>query len=105
MRSKGVLEMKKAMMTFALLMSLSGGHIGAGHAQAGSGTAPSNPVLRAIRQNAADASENAAIYQWKRVNREVDRIVVDARRAAKAFAADASKADQVEALRKAVRDL
>lgn len=34
----------------------------------------------AIRENALEAKHNAGIYQWQRVNREVDRIVADARR-------------------------
>lgn len=61
--------------------------------------------LNTIRVNAKDASDNAGIYQWMRVNREVDRIVADARKVEKVLISDAASADALKALQKSVREL
>ena len=57
-------------------------------------------ALRALHANAVEAGENAGIYQWARVNREVDRIVADAGGVEKALGAESA-----QALQKAVREL
>ena len=69
--------MKTIAGAFALLLIVSGMSVTAGHAQ-GHNPVENSTRLRAMRKNALDAAANAGIYQWKRVNREVDRIAADA---------------------------
>lgn len=65
---------------------------------------PSIPTLRAIQGNADAARANARIYQWKRVNVEVDRIVADEHALESVGVADASLRTAVLALRSARQD-
>ena len=48
--------------------------------QAQGNTNGSAKLVRDIQENAAATASNATIYQWKRVNLEVDRIVADFRK-------------------------
>lgn len=62
-------------------------------------------ALRAIRENVQAVQHNAEIYQWMRVNLEVDRIIAAAHKVEKALVADTSQREQAEALGQAIRDL
>ncbi len=72
--------MKAIISAFALLLLLNGMQVSAGHAPGRSQGDDAVRLLRALRQNALDAGSNVGIYQWKRVNRETDRIAADARK-------------------------
>ena len=65
--------------------------------------APAMPTatLRVIEGNADAARANAHIYQWKRVNVEVDRIVAEEHALESAGTADASLRSAVLSLRSA----
>lgn len=91
--------MKKTILTLALLATIHGAGITA--SRAADAPAVSASAIHIIQTNAADARANAKIYQWKRVNREVDRLVAAARGVQKALGSD-SKADT---LKQAVTEL
>jgi hypothetical protein len=68
----------------------------------------STPVIAAlniIRSNAREASENAGVYQWVRVNREVDRIVARERALRREFGTTSEKAAAFQALQQAITQL
>ncbi len=83
------------------LAFLLGGFVAMGASGQAAKSVPSVAALRSIRVNAEDAGKNAAIYQWMRVNREVDRVVASERTVTKASASNAS----VQSLQSAVRAL
>lgn len=64
-------------------------------------TMPLVPTLRVIQGNADAARANAGIYQWKRVNLEVDRIVAAEHALEAAGTADAALRAAVLSLRSA----
>lgn len=89
------------MIPMLVLLTLGSASFAEGHKQNNNAAYPA-AALRAIRANAAEASENAAIYQWMRVNREVDRVVSDAHKVEKALSAESA---QLASLQQAVRAL
>lgn len=95
--------MKAIIGTFVLVMILGVMQIPGSEAPGRADAVKPVGLLRALRQNAADAAENARIYQWKRVNREVDRIAADAHKVSSSPSADVIR--HGEALQRAVRDL
>lgn len=64
------------MLTCALV--LGGGNVQA-QVSGGQASAAIEKSVRVIRENAELVDHNAGIYQWKRVNLEVDRIVAAAK--------------------------
>ncbi len=97
--------MKKIILACVLLMVTGCMALAAGKGQGADKSALPIRALQAIQTNARDAGRNAAIYQWKRVNLEVDRIVSDEHKVQRALAADSALASQAEALHAAVSDL
>src|SRR5437868_4641902 len=97
--------MKKIVLACVLLLATGCMALAAGKGQSADKAARPIKALQAIQSNAQEARRNAAIYQWKRVNREVDRIVADERKVQSALASDSSLTKQAEALHKAVSDL
>jgi hypothetical protein len=61
--------------------------------------------LHSIKENSEAAQQNAHIYQWARVNREVDRVVAAASKLEKALSANSNLAKQASELGEAVRAL
>jgi hypothetical protein len=97
-------NMNRAQITFALALCLGAGVTRGIQAQ------PSNASglrgsLHRIEANARAARDNAAIYQWKRVNYEVDRIVAAEHAVEKVLASDAGQKERVAALHEAVGEL
>ena len=62
-------------------------------------------AVRRIEENARAVKHNASIYQWERVDDEVDRIVAAERKVHKALSGDASKRDLADTLGRTVHDL
>jgi hypothetical protein len=66
---------------------------------------PAPEPLRAMAVSAKEAQHDAAIYQWERVNRHVDRIIGDLHKMEKAYANDPDRQSLVQELQRAVRSL
>lgn len=62
-------------------------------------------LAREMDENAAAASRNAEIYQWVRVNHEVDRVVAGEHRLAQLLPANKSASATAQALPIAVQEL
>lgn len=97
--------MKKMVCLLALLINLSYASASLAHGGPAAKAARPLAAIRAMHANAEEASSNAGIYQWMRVNREVDRIVADMRKVDKALASDAASATSVKTLQQSVREL
>jgi hypothetical protein len=66
---------------------------------------PAADPLRAMVVSAKGAQQDAAIYQWARVNRHVDRIIGDLHKVERALAHDPARQSLVQELQRAVRSL
>jgi hypothetical protein len=97
--------MNRTQIAFALTLSL-GLTLANGLQAQPTGSPAVKESLHRIEENARDARENAAIYQWKRVNFEVDRIVSAEKAVEKALGGKGVNTlhDAVSALRKARLD-
>jgi hypothetical protein len=95
--------MKTVLSASVFLLILGGLQVTPCHAQGRGRVEKPGRLLRALRQNAMDAADNASIYQWKRVNREVDRITADAHKLS--TLSSPSVTQQSQDLQQAVRDL
>jgi hypothetical protein len=93
----------KAITIFTLLSTLLATLALSTASIADTGTATQNYRLQQIAANAGAAGANAHIYQWRRVNLEVDRI--DADEHALEIAGVAGDANQALMLRQAVLNL
>ena len=96
--------MKRTQIAFALILGLVAATTGSLQAQ------PANPAavrtaLHRIEENAQAARDNATLYQWKRVNNEVDRLVAAEKSVEKALSAETAQKESVTALQEAVREL
>jgi hypothetical protein len=97
--------MKKWMLVVTLGLTLVVGS--AGLSQAQTQNRPGLPLraVRTIEENARAVKHNASIYQWDRVNWEVDRMVAAHRQLHKALGADKSRAEQTKILEQHIREL
>src|SRR5579871_2453066 len=86
--------MKTNLLSLSLAALLFSAPLSAAHAQTTG--KPSLPIktLHAIQENVQAAQQNAHIYQWVRVNQEVDRVVADAHKVEKALAGNSALAQQ-----------
>jgi hypothetical protein len=66
---------------------------------------PAPDPLRAIAVSAKEAQHDAALYQWARVNRHVDRIVGDLHKVERLLAQDPARQSFLQELNSAVRSL
>ena len=66
---------------------------------------PAPDPLRAMAVSAKEAQHDAALYQWARVNRHVDRIVSDLHKVERLFAEDPARQHLLRELESAVRTL
>lgn len=66
---------------------------------------PARDPLEAIAVSAKQVQHDAALYQWARVNRHVDRIAGDLRKVERMFAEDPARQGLLRELRVAVRSL
>jgi protoporphyrinogen oxidase len=62
-------------------------------------------LLKALQTNAQDVQRNAAISQWVRVNREVDRIVFDEKKLQKTMVSHTELKPHMESVRQTVSAL
>lgn len=97
--------MKTLFLSLSLVALIAAAPLSSAHAQAAAKSALPVAALRSIRENAEAAQQNANIYQWARVNREVDRVVADARKVQKALSADSALAKQGQEFADAVSAL
>jgi len=97
--------MKTNLLSLSLAALLFSAPLSAAHAQTTG--KPSLPIktLHAIQENVQAAQQNAHIYQWVRVNQEVDRVVADAHKVEKALAGNSALAQQGTELSEAVKAL
>lgn len=62
-------------------------------------------LLQTIQTNAKEVQRNAAIFQWTRVNREVDRIVADEKKLHKTMVSHTELKSQCDAIKQTVSSL
>ena len=93
----------KVLSVSMLLVLLSSIEISHCQAQMHNSTEKAIQLLHALKQNAVDVADNANLYQWKRINREVDHIAVDAQKLARLPVSATSP--QSQGLQQTVRDL
>lgn len=97
--------MKQPLLTLAVVVTFSAATLSAVRAEQAAPKSLPVPALQAITRNARAAEEDARIYQWARVNREVDRIAADANKVEKALVSDPAFAKRLAAFQQAVSAL
>lgn len=95
--------MKARYFSFVAVLCI--GIISGGRPARASEEAGVKTALHRIEENAGDAGKNAAIYQWTRVNHEVDRVASAERYVEKALKSHSDRQDLLAALQRAVSDL
>lgn len=97
--------MKKLILSLALIATVQGAVVPA--LAVSKKDANNYPVraIRTIKENSDAVQHNAAIYQWERVNLEVDRIAAAARPVRKALEGDSANKDSLATFNAAVTEV